>query len=139
MYYIIIILAMLMSKIEAAVLSDSTLMTGFMHIDYFPDTWQKQPQINNTIPSIELNIENYFSHHQAQWLTLGFKVNGTWTKQHNASIVWEKLKIRTSVFSKILPYTHIGYSIKYLTDNPSEADIADQSQWVHGVSIRVAW
>ncbi len=139
MYYIIIILVMLVSKTNAAVLSDSTLMTGFMHIDYFPDTWQKLPQINNTIPSIELNVENYISHHQMQWLTLGVKINGTWTKRHNSTIAWEKLKIRTSVFSKILPYTHIGYSIKYLTDNPTEANIGDKSQWVHGVSIRVAW
>ena len=137
--FIIILLAMLSPMTKAAVISDSMLMTGYMHVDYFPDKWQQKPQANNTIPTIELNIENYISHHQMQWLTFGFDINSLWSKEQGAPISWEELKVRTSIYTKILPFTHLGYSVKYLTDSPSDADLSDRTQWVHGISIRVAW
>ena len=136
----IILLILLMSQVShAKVLADSMLMTGYMNVDYFPDKWQQKPQYNMSAPTLELNAENYISHHQMQWATLGLRAYSLWSKKDDAAVEWQRMKLQSTLYTQIFPYTHVGYTVKFMSEKPAEANINDQSQWVHGMSLRVAW
>ena len=139
MRYIILLLMFIGPCCQAKVVADSMLMNGFINVDYFPDKWQKEPQYNISAPTVELNAENYISHHQLQWLTLGLRGYSLWSKKEGQPVEWEKMRLQSTLYTQILPYTHIGYSVKFVSDKPDEADVNDKSQWVHGMSLRISW
>jgi len=123
----------------AAVVVDGFLLSGSMQVDYFPHIWRKQPQFALTAPAAELHFENYMSWTQFDRLTLATKGYALWSKSLQSPVRWEKARLQGTLFTKLLPYIHVGYTLRFISDKPDTEMIGDKKYWTHGISMRVAW
>ncbi|MEC8978279.1 MAG: hypothetical protein VYC40_05165 [Pseudomonadota bacterium] len=136
---ILILFTLLCVPTHAKILVDGVMTTGSINVDYFPQTWRQKPQYGLSAPAWEVFAEHYMSYSRLDRLTLATKGYGLWSKKLDKPVKWEKMKLQGTLFARVLPFIHLGYTVKLATKKPTTDTIQDKKQWLHGISLRLAW
>jgi len=114
---------------------------GGFSASYYPPSLQENIEQGWPAPVIEMAFAHVVTHEGLDKISLTLNSDILWSKIDNEPVNWQHFGVQGGLYFGVLSTLELGMVVKYLRDNPSQYDLAEDiaKNVVKGVSVKWDW
>jgi hypothetical protein len=114
---------------------------GGFSASYYPPGVQENIEQGWPAPVIEMGFSHVITHEGLDKISLTLNSDILWSKIDDDPVSWQHFGVQGGLYFGVLSTVELGVVVKYLRDNPSQYDLAEDiaKNVVKGVSVKWDW
>lgn len=135
------VLALLSVTVSGAPLLGSLSTHGGFSASYYPPGIQENIEQGWPAPVIEMTFSHVITHEGLEKISLTLNSDILWSKIDDEPVSWQHFGVQGGLYFGVLSTVELGAVVKYLRENPSQYDLAEDiaKNVVKGVSVKWDW